>query len=183
MSRSNSGTVFFALVLIGAGALLLLGNLGLFALNWNLFSPIILILFGLWLVWRAFVPGSNYRGDVFAGFGNYTSDLSGKEIHRESYSHGVGDFDLDLTRAVMHDGENLVRASLGMGDLSVIVPRDLAVRVHASAGMGEANVFGQHSGGFGPTLTFQSDDYTSAPRKLNLEASVGLGEVRVARSQ
>ncbi len=183
MSRWNSGEVFFALVLIGIGALLLLGNLGLFALNPNLFWPIILILFGLWLIWQAFVPGARYRGGAITGLGEFAPDLSGKEIRRENYSHGFGDFDLDLTRAVLRDGENVVRASHGLGDLTVRVPRELAVRVHASAGMGEANVFGQHSGGFGPTLTFQSDDYASATRKLDLEASVGLGAVKVVRSQ
>jgi len=65
----------------------------------------------------------------------------------------------------------------------VIVPRDVPARVHASAGFGDVTLFGQHSSGMGPTLTFQSDDYASATRKLNIEASVGFGNVQVIRSQ
>ena len=184
MTRWSSTQVFFALILIVLGALLLLGNLGLFALNWNLLWPVILILFGLWLVWRAFVPRSQYRGSYdYWGFGDYAPDLSGREIRGSTFSHGFGDFDLDLTRAVIPDGESFVRASHGFGDLTVVVPRDLAVRVHATAGMGDVSVFGDHAGGISPVRTFQSDDYASAARKVNLDASVGFGDVKVIRSQ
>ena len=67
--------------------------------------------------------------------------------------------------------------------MTVIVPRDLAVRVHASAGMGEVSVFGEDSGGVTPSRSFQSEDYTNAARKLTLDVSVGFGEVKVIRSQ
>ncbi|MDE3091410.1 MAG: hypothetical protein KGJ80_18745 [Chloroflexota bacterium] len=184
MSRWNSGQVFFALILIVFGALLLLSSWGLVALNWNLVWPVVLILFGLWLVWRAIFPGSRVRrGDASWGFGDYAPDLSGKEIRRETFSHGFGDLGLDLTRAVIPDGESVVRASHGFGDLTVTVPRDVSVRVHASAGFGGATLFGQHAGGIGPTLTFQSDDYANATRKLSIDASVGFGDVKIIRSQ
>lgn len=181
MTRWNSSQVFFAALLIVLGIVLLLGNLGLLALNWNLLWPVILILFGLWLIWRAFRPRQN-PGDVSWGFGEYSPDLAGKSIDRQSYSHGFGDFDLDLTRATIGDGQTMVRASHGFGDLTVVVPREISVRVHASAGMGDVAVFGQHSGGIGCTLDFQSDDYASAARKLDIDVSVGMGEVRVVRA-
>jgi len=184
MSRWNSTEVFFALVLIVLGVLFLLGNLRLFVFEWNLVWPAILILFGLWLIWRAFVPARGYRGgEPYWGLGDYAPDLSGKSVRQESFSHGFGDFDLDLTHAEISDGENVIRASHGFGELTVIVPRDISVRVHASAGLGDATLFGQHSSGIGPTLTFQSDDYASATRKLNIDASVGCGDVKILRSQ
>ncbi len=183
MSRWNSSEIFFALVLILLGLLFLLGNLGLLVLNWNLVWPGILILFGLWLVWRAFTRAPmGQRNDAYWGFGDFAPDLSGKEIRRESFSHGFGDFDLDLTRAVIPDGESVVRASHGFGDLTVIVPRDLSVRVHASAGFGDATLFDRHSGGMGSSLDFQSEDYPTATRRLNIDASVGFGEVKVVRA-
>ncbi len=178
----SSWRILAALVLILLGLLLLASNLGLFALRWDLFWPVILIFFGLWLIWRAFVPPPRNRYAVaFAGMGEYRPDLSGKEIRREEFSHGLGDFDLDLTRATIPDGENFVHVSHGMGDLTIIVPSSLAVRVQAKAGMGDVSVLGQRSEGIGPHVDFQSEDYATAARKLNIEASVGMGRVEVVR--
>ena len=181
MSRWNLGEMFFALCLILIGALLLAGNLGWLAFNWNMVWPLVLILFGVWLVWRAFQP-ARYIGGATYGFGDYQPDLAGKAIRDENFSHGFGDFDLDLSRATIPDGASSARASLGFGDLKVIVPRDLAVRVKASAGLGDVAVFGQKDEGITPVVEFQSDDYATAPHKLDLEASVGLGEVKVVRA-
>jgi hypothetical protein len=183
MWRSNSGEILAALILIGLGLLFLAGNLGLLVLNWNLLWPLILIFFGLWLIWRALFPPPKHRsGNVSWGVGSYRPDLVGKEIRRAEFSHGMGDFDLDLTNVIFPEGENVVHASHGLGDLTVIVPRDLAVRVQARAGMGDVFVLGKRSEGIGPSVEFQSDDYTSVPRKLNIEANVGMGKVQVIHS-
>lgn len=183
MSRSSSGEILAALILIVLGLLFLAGNLGLLLLNWNLLWPLILIFFGLWLIWRALSPSPKHRsGNVSWGMGSYRPDLAGKEIRRVEFSHGMGDFDLDLTHAIFPAGENFVHASHGLGDLTVIVPRDLAVRVQARTGMGDVFVLGKKSEGIGPSVEFHSDDYASAPRKLNLEANVGLGKVQVMRA-
>lgn len=180
----RSGRILAALVLIILGLLLLVSNLGLLTLRWDLFWPVLLILFGVWLIWRAFVPRPRNRYAVaFAGMGEYRPDLSGKEIRREEFSHGMGDFDLDLTRATIPDGENFVHVSHGLGDLTILVPGGLAVRVQAKAGMGDVFVFGQNSEGIGPHVDFQSDDYATAARKLSIEASVGLGKVEVVRGR
>jgi len=179
MSRLHSSEIVAALILIVLGLLLLAGNLQLIAFNWGTLWALLLILFGAWLIWRALAAPE--RAAVHWSMGDYRPDLSGKEIRSAQFSHGFGDFDLDLAHAVIPEGESSVRASLGLGDLKVIVPRDLAVRVRASAGLGDVGVFGEKSEGIAPHLDFQSDDYAAAARKLDLEANVGLGEVKIVR--
>lgn len=182
MSRLNSFEVIIALLFIILGFLLLASNLGLFAFDWSMIWALVLIALGGWFIWRAFQPQPFVsQPGVAYGFGDYRPDLAGKEIRQESFSHGFGDFDLDLTRAVFPDGTNRVRASHGFGDLTVILPRDLAVRVKASGGFGDVHVFEQRAEGIGPVLTFQSDDYATAARKLDLEVSVGFGDAKVVR--
>lgn len=184
MSRTNSWELFVAIAFIVVGALLLAGNLGLILFNWNIVWALILVCFGIWMIWRAMHPSSYVSSHSTAsyGFGDYRPDLTGKEIRRESFSHGMGSIVLDLTRATIPDGQNSMRASHGLGDLRVIVPRDLAVSVKASAGMGEVRVFGERADGIVPHLEFRSDDYATATRKLDIEASAGLGDVRVLRA-
>ena len=182
MSRYNSWQLVFAVGFIVVGVLLLAGNLGLILFNWNILWSLVLVCFGGWLIWRAFQPSmspTSLRAGY--GIGDYHPDLTGKEIRRENFSHGMGNLILDLTRATIPDGQNTLRASHGMGDLRIIVPRDLAVSVKASAGMGEVRVFGERADGIAPGLVYRSDDFATATRKLEIQANVGLGDARVIR--
>ncbi len=182
MSRTYPGQIVAALILIFLGLVLLLSNLGLFVFNWGMVWPLVLILFGGWLVWRAFQPAPLGDGSLSWGIGDYRPDLVGKEIGTGTFSHGMGQVDLDFTRAVIPEGRTPVRASHGMGDLTIVLPRDLAVRVDASAGLGNVFVLGERSDGFSPHVSFQSDDYAAANRKLDIHASVGLGNIKVLRA-
>lgn len=180
MLRWNAQMVI-ALAFILIGVLLLAGNLGLIVFNWGIVWSLALIGFGVWLVWRAFQPQAGCS--ITFGVGNSRAVLDGREIRNEDFSHGLGKFDLDLTRATIPEGTRRVRVSLGMGEVTVIVPRDLAVRVYASAGMGDVRVFQNKDEGIAPSVDFESDDYATAVRKLDLEVSVGIGEVQVLRGE
>ncbi len=183
MSRMRSGEILAALLLIGLGLVFLLGNLGLLSVNWRLLWPVLIIIFGGWLIWRAMSRGPGFpTGAYSSGFGDFRPDLTGREIRAAEFSHIFGDVDLDLTRAVFPEGESSVRASHGMGELTIIVPRDLAVRARASAGLGDVSVLDKRSDGIAAAASFESEDYASAACRLNLEASVGVGEVKVMRS-
>lgn len=176
------GRMLGAFLLIGMGVIFLLGNLNIIVFRWDMLGPLFLILIGVWMVSRAFVPGWGHDANVFAGIGELHPDLNGKEIKSEKFEHGIGETRIDLTHATFPDGENRVEASQGIGELRVIVPSDLAVRVRASAGMGEARLFAEEEAGIDPRLEFQSPNYATAPRKLNLTVRVGLGAVRVSRA-
>ncbi|MGE5264771.1 MAG: cell wall-active antibiotics response protein LiaF [Acidobacteriota bacterium] len=182
MSRTHPGQILAALILILLGLITLLSNLGLVIFNWNLLWPVILVLFGAWLVWRALQPSPFGDGSSSWGIGDYRPDLAGKEIGQARFSHGMGDVDLDFSSAIIPDGTTAVRASHGLGDLTIILPREVPVLVNASAGLGNVFVLGKRSEGFTPQVSFQSDDYAGATRKLNIEASVGLGDVKVLRA-
>ncbi len=182
MERFRSGQVFVATVLILMGALLLLGNFGIILFSWSMCWAGLLVLFGGWLVWRGLMPQkAGWFPEWGWGFSDYEPNLAGKTLRNETFSHGFGDLDLDLRDAVFADGENVVRASHGFGDIKIKVPREIALKVTARAGLGDVKVFDEKSEGFGPVVEFQSNDYATASRKLFVEASVGLGEVKVVR--
>ena len=177
MTRVHSGQIFTATFLILLGALLLAGNFGLLAFGWGQAGPLFLIALGVWLVWRGFQPrGEQWRSEFSWGFGDYAPDLAGKMIRAENFSHGFGEMELDLSRAIIPDGESRVRASHGFGELKIRMPREVAVRVNARAGFGEVSLFEDEASGIGLALDFQSENYAAATRKLTLEAHIGLGK-------
>lgn len=172
--------VVIALAFILLGVLLLLRNLGLIVWNWGIVWALVLIGLGIRLVWRAFQPVPT---GVSCGMGNYRPRLVGKEMRNANFSHGVGDFELDFTGATIPAGTSRVYATLGLGNLTVIVPRDLAVRVRARAVLGDVQVFQYKGDGIAPHVEFASEDYATATRKLDLQASVGIGDAKVIRAE
>ena len=81
---------------------------------------------------------------------------------------------LDLT-AAQPPGEPIV-VTVGMGQLSVLVPNDAVVEVHAKVGLGEVTVFGRSDSGVGPEI-----DEVPAGATFFIIAEVGLGQLEVGR--
>lgn len=105
----RNASVFFAIVLILIGLLFLLNNFGLlphlaFSI-WDLVWPIILIVAGIWLVSRRFVP----RADTEAGLASIP--LGGASRAQIKLAHGVG----ELRVAAGLGGDVLADGTFGGG--------------------------------------------------------------------
>ena len=95
-----------------------------------------------------------------------------------SYELGMGSMELDLTGADLSPGTTELTASVGMGELVVIVPPDVAVEAAASAGAGELEILGEDRNGIGPSLSVSDG---AGDQRLVLDLSVGLGSIEVRR--
>jgi hypothetical protein len=104
------------------------------------------------------------------------NDLTPTTLEDE-YRWAVGTMTLDLTAAPL-DGRT-IEASVGIGELVVIVPAGAAVTVDAGAGLGEVVVFGTSQGGVSPELEVGLPDGGEAD--LHLMIRVGIGKVEVRR--
>jgi Cell wall-active antibiotics response 4TMS YvqF len=103
-----------------------------------------------------------------------TSDL------KRDYDLSIGDLELDLSNAALAAGETEVDANVGIGELMVTVPDDVAVDVDASASAGEVTVFGRSESGVDAELS-ASIHAPSSDRTLRIDAHVGLGDIVVER--
>ena len=81
------------------------------------------------------------------GIGDRTYVVSGvQDVHR-NYKLGIGNMVVDLTDANLPAGETHVNARVDVGDLHVIVPKDVAVRVNGNAQAGHLVIFGRITDG------------------------------------
>ncbi|HUR49378.1 MAG TPA: LiaF domain-containing protein [Acidimicrobiales bacterium] len=103
---------------------------------------------------------------------------------RERYSVTVGDLTLDLRELDLDEARREVEATVRVGELHVLVPEGLPLRVRADiGGPGEIDLFGQSSDGVGDPLSFQSDDFEDAASRLDLDLSISaVGEITVERA-
>ena len=180
------------LVLLGVGWLLETLDVDV---PWDLVLPVVLIGIGGMLVFSArsiagqaglivagtvltilLLIGAAIDVPLGGGVGDRTVRPTGAQLEPE-YERGVGTLTLDLT-ALDVDALGApidLRAHVGIGQLIVIVPEDGAVQVEAHAGLGTVRIDGREAGGLGADLSAPA----AGEPMLRLDASVGIGEVRV----
>ena len=93
----------------------------------------------------------------------------------------VGILEFDLSDTPLPEGTTSRRFELLAGLIELKVPADVGIRARAHAGVGVIELLGHESLGVGPRLTVESDDFETAPRRLDLEISVGAGLVELQR--
>jgi phage shock protein PspC (stress-responsive transcriptional regulator) len=95
-------------------------------------------------------------------------------LHR-SYELGVGNLRVDLSRIPV-TRETHVTAKVGVGELRIVVPREVLVSVDAHAKVGEVNALRRHADGRDARVE------TGSNGLLVIDADVGAGRIDVVRA-
>jgi predicted membrane protein len=116
---------------------------------------------------------------VGRGIGERAYAVTSAENLRSTYRLGIGSLELDLGALQIPVGETHVKASVDVGELRVIVPVGVALRVHGTAEVGEVELPGNISG---DGHNVESDLVETGRRVLVIDAHAGLGSVTVERA-
>jgi hypothetical protein len=196
----SPATILFGLILLILGSLWLLDVADIISVTWTLVGSVILILIGLALI--AVARHGSHGGMIFVGIvlsfvvmlGSLASWPSFEggvgdraitpttmaELEAE-YSWGAGSQVIDFRQLEFPAGETSVRIQMGMGDLELLVPDDVAHEVEWSVGVGDVKVFDRSQSGVGLNGTYEDDDYNTAERQLSIDIQLGMGAVEVGR--
>ena len=190
-------------VLLAIGGNWLLAELGLFSLGWPGLFAIALMTLGMAMVGTA--KAGRTAPLVFLGIfltlglvmssgvsNPVRADAFGDEIHAPEsvselatvYEHDFGDITVDL-RELDFDGAHEVDVKLGMGDIRVVVPEGVPVKVNAKIGAaGDIDLFGTKEDGFGPHKLVEDPGTTGHPGQLDLELDISaFGDITVERAR
>ena len=125
--------------------------------------------------WRIHLnPAVSSDISAHSGGGNVKLDLAGMAITHVSADTGGGNVDV-----VLPDNASgiSVQATTGAGNVAVHVPSGIAVKVHASSGLGKV-IVDPHLSQIDRN-TFESPDYDHAARKVEITVKSGAGNVSV----
>ena len=174
----NQGRLILGLVVIVVGAVLLVGNL-LEVVVGVLCWPTALILLGLWLLLRPQLISSDtaVRQKLL---GNIRRS-GAWQVSDEEYWLGIGDVRLDMTEADIPTGETHIRVWNFVGDVRLYLPEDVGVSLSSSAFIADTRMFGKKRDSFLAPVRMTSDDYETAERKIRLETTAFIGDIRVQR--
>jgi phage shock protein PspC (stress-responsive transcriptional regulator) len=124
------------------------------------------------------VFAASFHVHVGSGVGDRNYVVAGAGDLDRNYKLGIGDMTLDLRNVTFPRSTTDVNARVDVGSLRVIVPDDVALRVHADAQAGQVNLLGNSVDGHNV-----DDSVTqTGGRVLDLDAHVGAGVVTVERA-
>ncbi|WP_245855751.1 cell wall-active antibiotics response protein LiaF [Bacillus oleivorans] len=90
----------------------------------------------------------------------------------------VGDYYFDFSKAYIPDAEIDITIKTWVGDIKMIVPDDIPIKVDTKMTFGDVKVMGNYWGG---NCSYTSTNYDDATRKLNIKIKSWVGDVRIER--
>jgi predicted membrane protein len=138
----------------------------------------LLVLLGI-LVALAGIPALVIDEDVLKGGVGEAVETPRSQADLEPFRQGIGKLTVDLTSPGLELDGVAIEASVGIGELVVIVPDDTDVSVDAHVGVGNAEALGDTESGIDVDLVGISG--TSGAQEIDLELEVGIGNLRVQR--
>jgi phage shock protein PspC (stress-responsive transcriptional regulator) len=109
------------------------------------------------------------------GVGNHVYAPTSISAVKPQYKLGVGDLRIDLSNIGAVTTATHVDASVGVGELHIVVPRDAAVAVNARAKAGEMFILRRHDSGRDAAVRVGQGP-------LVIDAQVGAGRIDVVRA-
>jgi phage shock protein PspC (stress-responsive transcriptional regulator) len=114
--------------------------------------------------------------------GDRTVHPANVQALHEKYRQAIGNLELDLGDIDFPAGRTKVTASVGIGQLTVVVPRNVIVEVTADVTAGQTRLFGTQDDGWNVDRTASEVGLTGESPALVLDTKVGFGQVEVRRA-
>jgi len=187
--------VFWGIIFVTFGVLLLLDNLGVadFGDMLQHYWPLIVIVWGISILMRRPrhgaapsappQPVSSFDSELFHHsnvFGDVSVVASSNTFKGGSVSTIFGETRVDLSGVTLAEGEHFLHIHGVFGDAVIILPRAGAVAISARSTFGSLRILDQWKGAFSSGIETSTPDYASAPARLKISLSTVFGEVRTA---
>ena len=186
-------------MLIGLGIIFLLDSTGTieFGEAVRTYWPLLLVLWGLWLLtrgrrtgrpWRAEAPPATNVQASSPGeslqssnvFGDLEIRVTSPAFRGGTVSTVFGDLVVDLSAGGLADGDHQLTMSGVFGDARLMLPRGAAVEVTAHTLAGDLAVLDQTREGFSVSLKYATPGFDTATKRLHVTISQVFGDIHVS---
>ncbi len=150
----------------------------LFKINlWSLIFPLILIGLGLLIIFR---PKTLPEGNNFIfRFINETDKFHPWTVEPAEYWSFVGEMKLDFSQAIIPEGETFINVYSFVNDLDIILPTDAGLKLKARGFVHDTKVLGQKADQLLAAFEYETLDYKSQTRKINIQTLSFVSEVEI----
>jgi lia operon protein LiaF len=124
-------------------------------------------------------PGKSNRARYNKFIGDMFVDCGGVDLQNVEIGSFIGDVEIKLHGGKLARGLNRMIVSGFIGDVRVLVPEGMAVFCQSSNFIGDIEMMGKRSSGFGNSIDAQTPNYSEAEAKLYIASNHFIGDVRV----
>lgn len=190
-----TGRIVLGILVLGAGILGLLSATDVVDLSYAAWVGVALIGIGLAiafvprrrgllvvlgiLIALAGIPALVVDDELLQGGIGESTERPESAADLEPFRQFMGKLNVDLTAPGLDLDGATVEASIGFGDMLVIVPEDTDVTFDVHVGAGNARILGEEENGFDVDVAGVTS--TSGSQELALELDAGIGDIRVER--
>ncbi len=93
--------------------------------------------------------------------------------------NGIGDYQFDFTKAFIPDKDTPITVRGWIGDVKMIIPKNVPFRVEAKMRTGDIKVVNESASGLQRQLTYETEDYEQSVRRLSLYIEFSVGSIRI----
>jgi predicted membrane protein len=173
MSKRNQQILAF--FLIALGGLYLLANF----ININpsdIFWPLVLILLGLFFIFRPKSVAPENAHVYFAGDKRFGSDWQPQD---EDLRMFAGDLFIDLGKADLPSGTTTFSVRCFASDIDILLPADVGLQISSTGFVVETKLDGDTKSNVMTGYHYQSDNYDTAQKKFDLYTQSFAVEIKV----
>jgi lia operon protein LiaF len=91
----------------------------------------------------------------------------------------IGEMNMDLSLAIIEERETLLVFQGIIGDIDIIVPDDIGVKIQSTIFIGQTRIGLEEQSGFITKMDWQSQNYDTADQRVEIRISYLIGDVNV----
>jgi lia operon protein LiaF len=95
--------------------------------------------------------------------------------------NGIGDVRVNLGTARFEEGTYHIDIGGWIGDIRVLVPDSLPVRVSANLGIGDVTIFDENQSGARRNVSYEDPAFEEATARVILQADLKIGDIEIVR--
>ncbi len=184
LRRLNLWRTIIGVAIILIGLVGLLNNLGLTTLTTGQVIGVLfalgIIALGAWIIWNA-QPSRRAPRNISVYFGDTVIGHQAWELHDLRIQSGLGDVRIDLTSATIPAREGTLHIWGWVGDVRILLPRDLDAKASGSIWAGSVSILGRRADGLFRDVEYTSPGFDEAVKRVSIDVNLGIGDILVKR--
>jgi len=112
-------------------------------------------------------------------FGDIYVDCEGRDLQNLEVSVFIGDCEVKIHGGKLSPGLNRMVVSGFIGDVRVLVPKGMPVFAQCSNFVGDIELLGRRTSGFGNNIDGQTPNYSTSEDKLYIASNFFIGDIHI----